>query len=47
GFASERTRYNELISNREEIDVALAQGAERARAVASEVLSRVRGKIGY
>jgi tryptophanyl-tRNA synthetase len=47
GFASERTRYNELISNREEIDVSLAQGAERARAVASEVLSRVRGKIGY
>ena len=47
GFASERTRYNELVSNREEIDVALAQGAERARAVASEVLSRVRGKIGY
>jgi tryptophanyl-tRNA synthetase len=47
GFASERTRYNELISNREEIDIALAQGAERARAVASEVLSRVRGKIGY
>jgi tryptophanyl-tRNA synthetase len=47
GFASERTRYNELISDREEIDVALAQGAERARAVASEVLSRVRGKIGY
>ncbi|MBC8150164.1 MAG: tryptophan--tRNA ligase [Bacteroidetes bacterium] len=47
GFASERTRYNELISNREEIDVALAQGAESARAVASAVLSRVRGKIGY
>ena len=47
GFASERTRYNELLSNREEIDIALAQGAERARVVASEVLSRVRGKIGY
>jgi len=47
GFDSERTRYNELISNREEIDVALAKGAERARVVASEVLSRVRGKIGY
>lgn len=46
GFDSERTRYNELISNREEIDVALAKGAERARVVASEVLSRVRGKIG-
>jgi tryptophanyl-tRNA synthetase len=47
GFASERTRYNELISNREEIDIALSKGAERARVVASEVLSRVRGKIGY
>jgi tryptophanyl-tRNA synthetase len=47
GFASERTRYNELISNHEEIDVALAKGAESARVVASEVLSRVRGKIGY
>ena len=47
GFASERTRYNELISNREEIDIALATGAKRARVVASEVLSRVRGKIGY
>jgi tryptophanyl-tRNA synthetase len=47
GFASERTRYNELISNREEIDIALAKGAKRARVVASEVLSRVRGKIGY
>jgi len=47
GFASERTRYNELISNREEIDIALSKGAERARVVASEVLLRVRGKIGY
>ena len=47
GFASERIRYNELISNREEIDIALAKGAKRARVVASEVLSRVRGKIGY
>ena len=47
GFATERARYNELMSNREEIDVALAQGAKHARIVASEVLSRVRGKIGY
>ena len=47
GFASERANFNELMSNREEIDFALAQGADRARLVASEVLSRVRGKIGY
>lgn len=47
GFSSERKRFNELMSHREEIDIALAQGAERARVVASEVLSRVRGKVGY
>jgi tryptophanyl-tRNA synthetase len=47
GFASERARFNELMTNREEIDFALAQGAARARVVSSEVLSRVRGKIGY
>ncbi len=47
GFASERTRFNELMANREEIDSALSNGADRARIVASEVLSRVRSKIGY
>jgi tryptophanyl-tRNA synthetase len=47
GFASERTRFNELMANRGEIDSALSNGADRARNVASEVLSRVRSKIGY
>ena len=47
GFASERARFNELMANREEIDSALSNGADRARNVASEVLSRVRSKIGY
>jgi tryptophanyl-tRNA synthetase len=47
GFASERARFNELMANREEIDSALSNGADRARIVASEVLSRVRSKIGY
>jgi len=47
GFASERSRFNELMANREEIDSALSNGADRARIVASEVLSRVRSKIGY
>ncbi|PCJ81672.1 MAG: tryptophan--tRNA ligase [Bacteroidetes bacterium] len=47
GYASERSRFNELMANREEIDFALAQGSARARVVASDVLSRVRSKIGY
>lgn len=47
GFASERARFNELMANREEIDNALSNGADRARIVASKVLSRVRTKIGY
>jgi len=47
GFESERARFNELMANREEIDVALSNGADQARVVASEVLTRVRSKIGY
>jgi tryptophanyl-tRNA synthetase len=47
GFESERARFNELMANREEIDLALSNGADQARIVASEVLARVRTKIGY
>ena len=47
GFESERSRFNELMANREEIDLALSNGADQARTVASEVLARVRTKIGY
>tara|TARA_B100000780_G_scaffold279221_1_gene256687 strand:+ start:775 stop:1746 length:972 start_codon:yes stop_codon:yes gene_type:complete len=47
GFSSERERFNYLMSHREEIDIALEQGAERARLEASKVLSRVRGKVGF
>jgi tryptophanyl-tRNA synthetase len=47
GFESERARFNELMENREEIDLALSNGADQARIVASEVLTRVRSKIGY
>ena len=46
GFESERSRFNELMANREEIDLALSNGADQARTVASEVLARVRTKIG-
>lgn len=46
-FSSERERYNYYMDNLNEIDKALAIGAEKAKVVADEVLKRVRGKVGY
>jgi len=46
-FSEERARYNYFMENLDEVDKALAIGAEKARKVASEVLQRVRVKIGY
>ena len=46
-FADVREKYNHYMENRNEIDEALAVGAEKARKVASDVLTRVRKKIGY
>jgi tryptophanyl-tRNA synthetase len=46
-YAAERERYNYLMENKHEIDEALKIGAERARKVASGVLTRVRSKVGY
>ncbi|MCT4700107.1 tryptophan--tRNA ligase [Tenacibaculum haliotis] len=46
-FADVRTKYNHYMENRNEIDEALAIGAEKARTVATDVLQRVRKKIGY
>ncbi len=46
-FSDARAKYNHYMENRNEIDEALAVGAEKARKVADEVLQRVRGKIGY
>jgi tryptophanyl-tRNA synthetase len=46
-FSEERARYNHFMENKEEIDKALAIGAEKARKVASDVLKRVREKLGY
>ena len=46
-YATERERYNYYINNLEEIDKALAIGAEKASKVANEVLKRVRDKTGY
>ncbi|MBE7647453.1 tryptophan--tRNA ligase [Tenacibaculum finnmarkense] len=46
-FAEVRTKYAYYMENRNEIDKALAIGAEKARVVAADVLQRVRKKIGY
>ncbi|PHQ57213.1 MAG: tryptophan--tRNA ligase [Lutibacter sp.] len=46
-FSTERERYNYFMNNLEEIDKALTIGAEKARVVATDVLKRVRVKLGY
>jgi len=46
-FSAERERYNYYMENLEEIDKALAVGAQKARLVAAEVLKRTRQKLGY
>jgi tryptophanyl-tRNA synthetase len=46
-YSEERERYNYFMNNFEEIDKALAVGAEKARIVANDVLKRVRVKLGY
>lgn len=46
-YATVRERYNYFMDNLEEIDKALAIGAQKASKVANEVLKRVREKTGY
>ena len=46
-YSTERERYTYYMNNLEEIDKALAIGAEKARKIAAKVLKRVRKKIGY
>ncbi len=46
-FKTEREKYNHFMENPDEVDQILIAGAEKARAVASDVLKRVRNKVGY
>ena len=46
-FAKERKLYDYLHQNPDEVYIALAKGAEKARKVAREVILRVRDKAGY
>lgn len=47
GFSEERKRFDHYMSNRNELDKVLAEGANKARAVAQSVIKRVRHKLGY
>ena len=46
-FKTEREKYTHLMANPEEVEAALKIGADRAKKVASDVLQRVRKKVGY
>ncbi|MDX5422893.1 MAG: tryptophan--tRNA ligase [Hymenobacteraceae bacterium] len=46
-FAKERELFNYYMNNLPEIDKKLLEGAEKARAIATPVLQRVRQRLGY
>ena len=46
-FSKERELYNSYISNPNEVEKILKDGAKRASVVANSVLTRVRSKLGY
>ncbi|WP_338732199.1 tryptophan--tRNA ligase [Mangrovimonas cancribranchiae] len=46
-FAEPREKFHYYMNNLEEIDKALAVGAEKAKVVANNVIGRVREKVGY
>ncbi len=46
-FAEARAKYTHLMEHPEEIESALRIGQEKARKVASDVLARVRSKVGF
>jgi tryptophanyl-tRNA synthetase len=46
-FQTQRTRFNQLMSDKQEIDRQLEKGEQRASEIARGVLARVRSKLGY
>jgi tryptophanyl-tRNA synthetase len=46
-FATEREQFNFYMNNLPEVDRKLAEGARKAQAYGSEVLNKVREKVGY
>ena len=46
-FEEPREKFEYYMNNLHEVDDALAKGAEKAKVIADDVLSRVREKVGY
>ncbi len=46
-FSKERETFQRLMENEKEMDAILLEGASKARTVITNVLNRVRGKLGY
>ena len=46
-FTDEREKYQYYMSNPDELEMKLKEGEEKATSVASEVLSRVKNKLGF
>ena len=46
-FAEPREKFDYYMNHLNEVDEALAIGAEKAKKVAGQVLDRVREKLGY
>ena len=46
-FREPREKFDYYMENRDELDKKLAEGAAKARAIASETLKRVRKRMGY
>ena len=46
-FKTEREKYHHYMANPSEVEQLLQIGAQKAAAVANEVLARVRGKLGF
>ena len=46
-FEEPREQFEYYMNHKNEVDEALAFGAEKARKVADKVLARVREKLGY
>jgi tryptophanyl-tRNA synthetase len=46
-FNNARSEYERLMNDKPTLDNELKKGEEKARTIASDVLSRVRGKLGF
>jgi tryptophanyl-tRNA synthetase len=46
-YKNQRDKYSDLMSNKQEIDLVLNEGALKAQAIASKVLARVKTKLGF